>query len=548
MNGITLGARPLRSPLQASERTSVLRPVSRISFMLTDTDAFEKSARFAVQWLAVKTGGVLPAEALDLQSFDTRGVDGFHPCHAVRLDDHQGSIWAARVDEPGSRPEAGETWSTELFVERRANSLVRFGAQLTARRPNNAEPLRPSRPRVVHDLLRTLSAEADGEAVSENVARIERQDVGGLADLIYRGSRRLPVVVVSTDEKAGAQIDLGRLALRLSGAAHLAMLDPEASWELTRLLDKRMSTFSGAVRIYMPGVVEDEEDPFQHPLWLAPSSGRNPRLIDILAERIFPLGFRDSEGDSQFWHIAQLRQAASAAEAHVKSGTETERLQVENTTLNDQIEELKETLETAQGLEEIAAENEKAAQQDVERLKDENDRLRAALYRFQYANETAGAQTQKSVDRRLSSYDDLESWADEVLGPHIVLHRKALKDCRQNGHPDMLERLEGTLLAIRDHWIPHKLKPGLERRNAAMTVLGKLGVEDDACFARRDKAKEKPEYSVRDGDVTRVLYDHFKYGNSRSNAEQFRIYYSWDDENRRLIIGKMPSHLANDMS
>lgn len=249
MNGITLGARPLRSPLQASERTSVLRPVSRISFMLTDTDAFEKSARFAVQWLAVKTGGVLPAEALDLQSFDTRGVDGFHPCHAVRLDDHQGSIWAARVDEPGSRPEAGETWSTELFVERRANSLVRFGAQLTARRPNNAEPLRPSRPRVVHDLLRTLSAEADGEAVSENVARIERQDVGGLADLIYRGSRRLPVVVVSTDEKAGAQIDLGRLALRLSGAAHLAMLDPEASWELTRLLDKRMSTFSGAVRI-----------------------------------------------------------------------------------------------------------------------------------------------------------------------------------------------------------------------------------------------------------------------------------------------------------
>jgi hypothetical protein len=326
------------------------------------------------------------------------------------------------------------------------------------------------------------------------------------------------------------------------------MLDPEASWELTRLLDKRMSTFNGAVRIYMPGVVEDEEDPFQHPLWLAPPSGRNPRLIDTLAERIFPLGFRDSADDSQFWHLAQLRQTVSAAEARLKSGTEAERLQAEITALNDQIEELKETLETAQALEEIAADNEKAAQQDVERLKDENDRLRAALYRFQYADGAAEALTEKPADRRLASYDDLESWADEVLGPHIVIHRKALKDCRQNGHPDMLERIERTLLAIRDYWVPHKLKPGLERRNAALTALGKLGVEDEACFARREKAKEKPEYSVRDGDVTRVLYDHFKYGNSRNNAEQFRIYYAWDDENRRLIIGKMPSHLANDMS
>jgi hypothetical protein len=547
MNGITVGVRPTRSPLRASERTTLLRPVSRISFMLTDTDAFEKSARFAVEWLEVKTGGLLPAEALDLQSFDTRGVDGFHPCHAVRLDDHQGSVWAARVDEPGSRPEAGETWSTELFVERRSNSLVRFGAQLTARRPNDAEPLRPSRPRVVHDLLRALSAEADGEALSENVAQIERQHVEGLADLIYRSSRRLPVVVVSTDEQHGSQVDLGKLALRLSGAAHLAMLDPEASWELTRLLDKRMSTFNGAVRIYMPGVVEDEEDPFQHPLWLAPPSGRNSRLIDILAERIFPLGFRDSEGDSQFWHLAQLRQTISVAEARMKSGTETERLQAEITALNDQIEDLKETLETAQALEEIAAGNEKAAQQDVERLKDENDRLRSALYRFQQAEGAAEVQ-EKPANRRLANYDDLESWADEVLGPHIVIHRKALKDCRQNGHPDMLERIERTLLAIRDHWIPHKLKPGLDRRNAAMTALGLLGVEDEACFARREKAKEKQEYSVRDGDLTRVLYDHFKYGNSRNNAEQFRIYYAWDDENRRLIIGKMPSHLANDMS
>ncbi len=548
MSALAQALRPLRASTRSPEGSVVLRPVSRISFDLTDTDAFEKAARFAVDWLASKAGGVLPAEALELKGFDTRGIDGFHPCHVVRLDDAQGSVWASRVDEPGSNPEAGETWSTELFVERRSSSLVRFGAQLTARRSAGAEPLRPSRPRLVHDLLRELSAEADGEAIRETVTRITGSDVSGFADLIYRGDRRLPIVAVSTDDRGGSQIDLRKLAVRLSGAAHLAALDPDASWELTRLLDKRMSTFNGAVRIYMPGVVEDEEDPYQHPLWLVRSSGQNPRLIDTLAERIFPLGFRDRDGETRFWHLAQLRQAASAAEARRKVGTEADQLRSEIAALNDQIDELKETLETAEALERIAAGNEKAARHEVEQLKAENDRLRGALYRFQAigaANDQAQA---KPVDRALESYEELEDWADEVLGPHIIIHRKALKDCRQNGHPDMLQRIANTLIAIRDHWIPHKLEGGLERRDAAVKALATLGVEDEACFARREKAREKPEYSVRDGDVTRVLYDHFKYGNSRNNAEQFRIYYSWDDDARRLIIGKMPSHLPNDMS
>ena len=539
---------PSRQQLQAADRSPVLRPISRISFELTDTGAFEKAAQFAVTWLRGKAGGELPAEAFDLKSFDTRDIGGLHPCHVVRLDDPQGSIWASRVDEPGSRPEAGETWSTELFVERKTSSLVRFGAQLTVRQQYGSKLARPSRPRLAYNLLNSLSAEADGEAISEAVTYFGLEDVGRLSSLIYRTDRRLPIVAVSTDEHGGAQVDLGRLALRLSGSAHLAALSPGASWELTRQLGKRMSTFNGGVRIYMPHVIEEEEDPFQHPLFLAPSSGQNLKLIDILAERIFPLGFRDDDGDSRFWHLAQLRQVASAAEARRKVGSEADQLRSKVSALNDQIDELKGTLETAVGLEKIAADNEKSARHEVEQLKSENDRLRAALYRFQTAGTEQGVEAAKPADRPLTSYDDLEDWADEVLGPQITIHRRALKESRQDGHPDMLERIANTLLVIRDYWIPHKLYGGLERRNACINALAQLGVTDESCFARRDKARDRPEYAVQDGKFKRILYDHFKYGNSRSNAEQFRIYYAWDDEAKQLIVGKMPCHLPNDMS
>lgn len=534
---------------QPSSSTTQIRPVSRISFSLTDKDAFEKSAKFAVDWLAGKVGGALPDEARDLASFDTRGAEGLHPCHAVRLDDHSGSIWAARIDEPGSNPGAGETWSTEMFVERRVGGLVRFGAQLMARRPSGSPDLRPSRPNVVPKLLTALSGEADGEAISESAAALmSHADADTLANLIYRPGRRLPIVAVSTDERGGAQLNLEALGRRLSGAAHLYSLHPETSWELTRLVDKRMSTFNGGVRIYMPGIVEDDEDPYQHPLWLPPPSGENTYLIGQLAERIFPLGFHDNDGETRFWHIGQLRKAASATVALETVGSDTEKLQAHVEALQDEVADLKEQLEVAAGLERIASAAEKAAQQDVQRMQDEIGRLKSENYRLRTSVQNPAIVAEKPTDRALESYDDLENWADEVLGPHIFIHNKAIRECRKNGHPYMLERISNTLLAIRDHWIPFKLEGGLDRKETAITALAELGVEDEGCFTRREKASEKPEYSVREGTITWVLYDHFKYGNSRQNSEQFRIYYAWDEDGRRLIVGKMPSHLPNDQS
>ena len=548
MSQIADALRPLIG--QPMQSTTQVRPVSRISFSLTDTDAFDKSARFAVDWLASKVGGALPDEARALASFDTRGLDGLHPCHAARLDDQTGSIWAARIDEPGSNPSAGETWSTELFVERPVGGMVRFGAQLMLRRPTGGPDLRPSRPRLVYDLLRTLSVEADGETIGDApIALSTHDDADMLADLIYRPGRRLPVVVASTDYDGGAQLNLHQLGVRLSGAAHLYATGPETSWELTRLIGKRMSTFNGGVRIYMPGIVEEEEDPFQHPLWLVPNSGQNPNLINQLAERILPLGFQDNDGETRFWHIGQLRKAASATVVLDAAGSETEKLQAQVTALQDEIVDLKEQLEVAAGLEHIASAAEKSAQQDVQRMLDENGRLKAEIFRLRNTSVYGGdVVEEKPLSRQLKSYDELEDWAEEVLGPHIYIHTKALKDCRKNGHPDMLERIGDTLLTIRDYWITSKLEGGLDKKQSAEKALAALGVDDEGCFARREKASEKPDYSVRDGNVTRVLYDHFKYGNSRQNSEQFRIYYAWDDEGGRLIIGKMPSHLPNDQS
>lgn len=548
MNPTADGIRQLLA--RSATPTTQIRPVSRVTFSLTDKNAFETSAQSAVEWLAAKVGGDLPEAARALANFDTHGIDGLHPCHAVRLDDRTGSIWAARIDEPGSNPKAGEIWSTELFVERPAGGLVRFGAQLMTRRPAGSPDLRPSRPRLVHDLLRTHSGEADGEGISDAVVGLTtHEDADVLARLIYRPRRRLPIVVLAADEHGRTQCDPGQLATRLSGAAHLYSAGPETSWELTRLVGKRMSTFNGAVRVYMPGLIEEDEDPYQHPLWLAPPARPNAHLLGHISERILPLGFQDNDGEARFWHMGQLRKAASAAVALQATGSEADQLRARVDVLQDEVEDLKEQLDIAAGLERIAFAAEKAAQQDVQRMQDENSQLKRENYHLRnLPGFDPGTIAPDRQDRGLESFEDLEQWGEDVLGSHIHIHDRALKDCRKNGHPDMLGRIADTLIAIRDHWIPFKLEGGLARREAAEMALRALGVEDESCFTRREKAAEKPDYSVRERRITRVLYDHFKYGNSRHNSEQFRIYYSWDQDEGRLVIGKMPSHLPNDMS
>jgi hypothetical protein len=87
------------------------------------------------------------------------------------------------------------------------------------------------------------------------------------------------------------------------------------------------------------------------------------------------------------------------------------------------------------------------ADADAERLKDETSRLEAKAAALQHRLESRpnAGPIEKKADRSLRSYDDLEDWAEEVLGEQVHIHQAALKDCKKNGHQSMLGRIESAL-------------------------------------------------------------------------------------------------------
>jgi uncharacterized small protein (DUF1192 family) len=505
-------------------------------FELTDKIAFDKCVQLSIEWMSSRCRTSLPKEAWDGKAFDVTDILGANPTRGARIDAADGSIWVGRLDYPD--PQYPRVWVTEFFAQKQIGQLTRFGSQLTCVIRGESAPYDVTRPNIVPRVLESLSAEADGWELSETPTRLEKSEIDSLVSLLYQPERRLPVVLVSEDEVGNTRIAAKTLGRQCAGAAHLVFLSNEASWELTRAIGKRMSVFLGAVRLYMPGLTDDNEDPFQHPLWL--SSGGD-YLSKEISNRVLPFDFLRPSPTDQFYRFSTIRDIASRR---------THSVQTDIDVLKLELRELEEDRDTWVGLATAEQDRVRSLDAEIERLKSEFARVEAknSALEYQLKNRPAEHRIETFPDRHLGSYEDLEDWADEVLGEHVYIHAAALKDCRKHGHEKMLAKIESALLAVRDHLVPARMKGGKELWDTAHEKLTELGMEDTPCFVDRDEAKKASGYSVQYESQTRVLFDHIKYGNGYDNANQIRIYYFWDEEKKRFVIGKMPTHLRNNLT
>lgn len=537
---------PLRARMQTQRAT--IRPVSRVWFELSDKVAFDRCIELCMKWMAPRSQATLPAEAWKGNAFDVTDVLGANPTKAVRINAADGALWSARLDWPD--PTSPRTWVSEFFTERRKGQLSRFGAQLTCVIRGESPPFDFTRPTVVRHVLETLSAEADGWALPDAATNLGKSEIADFVKLLYEPSRRLPVIAISENEESTTRIPPDELARAVAGAAHIIHLSSEASWELTRTLGKRMSVFNGAVRLYVPGLNEEDENPYQHPLWLLQADSKED-FIKTMAARVLPVAFLTGAEPDEFPRFAMLRDIAAKQvlkQQPVSDPNEKLRIELELLTLD-----YKEAIDERESWQALAQEEQaKRLERDVEleRFKDENRRLDAKAAALEHnLNAASPALIEPpKITRPLKSYDDLEDWADEVLGERVYIHQASLKDCKKHGHDNMLGRISAALIVIRDYVVPARIHGGLDQRALANAKLTELGMEDTSCFVDRDEAKRTPGYSVSYDGVPQVLYDHIKYGNGYDNANQIRIYYFWDERRKRFVVGKMPTHLRNNLT
>ncbi|MBN9554362.1 MAG: hypothetical protein J0H61_06785, partial [Alphaproteobacteria bacterium] len=368
---------PLRARL-AGGRTAV-RPVSRVSFEVSDKAAFARCIELSNKWMASRAQVQLPAEAWAGKSFDITDILGANPTRAVGIEAVDGSVWAARLDWPD--PNYPRTWVSEFFTEHRLGEMTRFGAQLTCVIRGDAPSYDITRPTLVRHILEALAAECDGWTLTDHAKALSMAELSEFAELLYNPDRKLPIIAVSGDENGKPSVSPDEVARHIGGAAHIIFIPPDVTWGLTKLIGKRLSVFNGAARLYMPGLTEENEDAFQHPLWMKASI--NEGFVKMLAARVLPMRFlRDSE--EQFIRYSTLRDITSVHSRTTQSTNTLADVKVDFDNLKLSYREMTEERDTWQSLAQEEQSQRLEAEASVERLQEEMRRLEIKANTLEY--------------------------------------------------------------------------------------------------------------------------------------------------------------------
>lgn len=133
-------------------------------------------------------------------------------------------------------------------------------------------PINPlvSLPKVIHEIV---SLPANWEVAGFPISALPKEffgDAGGkkLAAILEDSARTLPMIVVSlhVGREAVPRI-AGFLSRDLCGLANVAVVDDDASWQLTQSLGRTYSCHSGAIRLYWPLAPGSELHSISHPRW-----------------------------------------------------------------------------------------------------------------------------------------------------------------------------------------------------------------------------------------------------------------------------------------
>ena len=186
-------------------------------------------------------------------------------------DKYAWSLTTAVTNEDRSREEVD--WSATVIVLEAAQTKVSIRVDRTTRE----ERLRPLAtrvrpPRLVRMLLDDERFDVrDGwSGLSASPSVLAPHGVESFVQtLLLDPDRRLPVVGMSQrlhDDQPTAGPQADAIATGVCGLAHVWVIPPDVTWNLSDTLTRRLSVYNGAVRLWWPAL-RTNDDPFTHPLW-----------------------------------------------------------------------------------------------------------------------------------------------------------------------------------------------------------------------------------------------------------------------------------------
>lgn len=527
-----------------------VRVVSQVALQVTGDNIFRVVQERVLKWLFDPARNVrsIPDGAWEGKSF-TIDVDHSEQVEAIKLE--HPNYWALRLGERLKDP--GRIWTTEVGIASVDERRIAFGCRLLCSERGIPETMPRSIPAFVRGIVFTQTSALDGRKLGPEPWEVASpSEAVELIDFLTSPRRLHPVVVFTlpdgSENSADTAADIRHFLRRTVGYVHTVLVLPAATAILTDELGREFSVYRQGIRTYNPGFDPVRDIASDHPvatpariaLW---GQNNDVPFLDFLVNQTLRITRPRKELDQEFPPFQHIKRFAAekAREAALASGqSEAALLALAEAEIAAARKEARDNLEL---LEEAEREREDA----ISRAREIQASYAAIQQRVEHLQGRLAA-VDASPPPLPSSLDDLEGWARDNLSGYIELHERALKAASRSDFQNVSIVYE-TLLLMRDFYVPMRRQGGLDLKSTFEQKLAALGLENTKCFAQKNKAKSfGDEYFVKYQGERRELDWHLKGSNSRDGRHSFRMYYFWDDDTSRVVVGYLPGHLETDIT
>lgn len=452
----------------------------------------------------------------------------------------------------------GRIWITEAEIIN-VNDELRLAVRVSYTTPRDSDLPRPKfgAPRFVNEIAKKVGL-IDSRRI-EQIARVVDSDesVEKLYELLKSTDRKLPIVIVAEKTKtddigcdylSGYLIDPDALAKRIGLISHVYKINADiiSMWNALVGYDFRLQ--EGAIRTYNAHFDEISDSVMRHPF--------------VTYNKIMAASVEDEEGNTHTAgeaYISILSQRIIVSSLHER---------IEWTSLGHKFffvanrEQLRKRENTTVG----CAEQRELDREYIAELEKKIDGLENELLTAWSETEDREKQldeekrTSYSLQMRLDSvlkqlkdrgeseeipipetYGEMEEWVDKYYSGKLVLHSRAKRSIKDASFADVKLVYESLKLLGEDYV---SVRKGDIPREEFDKKCAELGIEDSPSISDNRAGELGDTYFVEYRGDKKKLERHIKKGNVTRDPEKcMRIYYFWDDEEEKVVIGSLPQHL-----
>lgn len=519
------------------------------NFNCTGSNSFLKVQSSILGWLNRVSGLKLNFEQLSMPNDISCDNGAYIRTYvATRIEPEIYSVMYTHPDNQVS----GRQWITEIGVRKEENNtFISVLLQIS-----DVSTMVVSRPLATRPLLVKYLKENcifDTDVIGQKVDYISGTtgDYRYLNHEIHRDTREYPILFVSRNESGEFKIPPEVLQEQLLGLAQVvATTNDIDSWEMERVLGRRLSAWGGAINLIYP-----------------PHKNGEVRSFVILYEKILEMEAA-SEIPLKNYLLSIITHSLNGfkKKKHISPVlTRSKRQRDENLLFRNRIasiasdSEYKDLLDEAMlEIENIKQANDESEMEyidlisnlenDINDSKVENTRILADLERLRFESKHINKEiSESSLDigevlrlatEKLTPHTVL-MWLGLVLPENVIVLDDAIKSAKKSSKFQYSGRLMMILYELSTTYLSEFIEKG---DNSARKILGDAYSANESEFVESSpKLSVLRQFNYNGQDIK--MFKHIGIGVARNKTETIRVHFHVDVENKRIVIGYCGEHL-----